>query len=105
MAEFAARELGARSAAVLTERDDGYSEGLPQTFTNNFGALGGRVARQFYMPGDRDFTAPLTAIAQAMPTVLTLVLLPTVYSLMDDLSQFARRVVALARAMRTMERV
>ncbi len=29
---------------------------------------------------------------------LTLVLMPTMYSLMDDLSQFAKRVVAVARA-------
>ena len=34
----------------------------------------------------------------SISTILTLVLLPTMYSLMDDLSQFARRVVALSRA-------
>ena len=34
----------------------------------------------------------------SISTVLTLVLLPTVYSLMDDLSHFAKRVTAVARA-------
>ena len=34
----------------------------------------------------------------SISTILTLVLLPTVYSLMDDLSQFAKRVTAVARA-------
>ena len=33
----------------------------------------------------------------SISTILTLVLLPTMYSLLDDLSQFTRRVVAVAR--------
>ena len=33
----------------------------------------------------------------SVSTILTLVLLPTVYSLMDDLSLFTKRVVATAR--------
>ncbi len=71
MAEFAARELGASRAAILTHRGDVYSEGLSQTFTDNFGALGGHVvAHQFYMSGETDFTAQLTAIARAAPDVV-----------------------------------
>ena len=71
MAEFAVQALGARSAAVLTESGDVYSEGLSQTFVDNFGSLGGHVAvHQFYMSGQTDFTAQLTAIAPSMPDVV-----------------------------------
>ena len=71
MAEFAVQALGARSAAVLTERGNVYSEGLSQTFVDNLGLLGGHVAvHQFYMSGQTDFTAQLTAIVPSMPDVV-----------------------------------
>lgn len=70
MATFATQDLGARTAAVLTRRESIYSEGLSQTFIDNFTALGGEVVHaQFYMRGDTDFTAQLTAIAEAPPDV------------------------------------
>jgi branched-chain amino acid transport system substrate-binding protein len=71
MATFAVRDLGAKTAAVLTRRESLYSEGLSQTFIDNFTALGGEVVHaQFYMRGDTDFTAQLTAIAEATPDVI-----------------------------------
>ncbi len=73
MAEFAVQTLSANTAAILTHKGDVYSEGLSQIFADNFGELGGQVAaHQFYMAGDTDFTAQLTAIAQAAPDVVFL---------------------------------
>ena len=71
VAAFAMQDLGTQTAAVLTHKDDVYSEGLSQTFINNFTAHGGRVvADEFYAAGDTDFTAQLTAIAEAAPDVI-----------------------------------
>ena len=73
MATFATQDLEAKTAAVLTRRESLYSEGLSQTFIDNFTALGGEVVHaQFYMRGDTDFTAQLTAIADAAPDVFFL---------------------------------
>ena len=73
MATFATQDLGAKTAAVLTRRESLYSEGLSQTFIDNFTALGGEVVHaQFYMRGDTDFTAQLTAIAESAPDVFFL---------------------------------
>ena len=71
MAEFAIQELGAGRVAVLTERGSIYSEGLSQTFVDNFGALGGHVAaHQFYMSGETDFASQLIAVTSSMPDVV-----------------------------------
>ena len=71
MAAFALQDLEAKTAAVLTHKGDVYSEGLSQTFINNFTAHGGQVvADEFYAAGDTDFTAQLTAIAEAAPDVI-----------------------------------
>ena len=71
VAAFAMQELGAQTAAVLTHKDDVYSEGLSQTFIDNFTVHGGRVvADEFYAAGDTDFTAQLTTIADAAPDVI-----------------------------------
>ena len=68
---FAMQDLGAKTAAVLTHKGDVYSEGLSDTFIDNFTAHGGEVvADEFYVAGDTDFTAQLTAIAAAMPDVI-----------------------------------
>ena len=73
MATFATQDLEAKTAAVLTRRESLYSEGLSKTFIDNFTALGGEVVgAQFYMRGDNDFTAQLTAIADAAPEVFFL---------------------------------
>ena len=73
MATFATQDLEAKTAAVLTRRESLYSEGLSQTFIDNFTALGGKVVHaQLYMRGDTDFTAQLTAVAEAAPDVFFL---------------------------------
>ena len=71
VATFAMQDLGAQTAAVLTHRNDVYSEGLSQTFIDNFTVDGGEVvADEFYAAGDTDFTVQLTAIAEAAPEVI-----------------------------------
>ena len=71
MAQFAVEELEAQTAAVLTHTGDVYSEGLSQTFIDNFTAYSGEiVAEQSYMAGDTEFAAQLTAIADAAPDVV-----------------------------------
>ena len=71
VAAFAMQDLGAQTAAVLTHKGDVYSEGLSQTFIDNFTIHGGRVvADEFYAAGDTDFTAQLTVIAAATPDVI-----------------------------------
>ena len=71
MAAFAFQDLEAQTAAVLTHKGDVYSEGLSQTFIDSFNAHGGQVvADEFYAAGDTDFTAQLTAIADAAPDVI-----------------------------------
>jgi branched-chain amino acid transport system substrate-binding protein len=70
MARFAAQDLGAKTAAVLTRSESLYSGGLSQTFIDNFTASGGEVVgAEFYARGDTDFTALLTTIAESAPDV------------------------------------
>ena len=71
MAAFAMQDLEAQTAAVLTHKGDVYSEGLSQTFIDNFMARGGEVvADEFYTAGETDFTAQLTTIAEAAPEII-----------------------------------
>ncbi len=70
MAGFAVQELGATTAAVLTETDSAYSQGLTDVFVETFTAQRGTIAiRQFYEAGTTDYTEQLTAIAAIDPPV------------------------------------
>ena len=70
MADFAMQELGAMTAAVLTETGNAYSEGLSNIFVEDFTAQGGTIAvQQFYETGATDFTQQLLAIAAVEPAV------------------------------------
>lgn len=70
MSNFAIQELGAMTAAVLTERGENYSEDLSDTFIEQFTALGGTVAvREFYETDAADFTEQLMAIVAVEPAV------------------------------------
>lgn len=70
MANFAIQELGAKTAAVLTETDDSYSEELSDAFIENFAAQGATITtQQFYAMGTIDFTDQLTEIAASDPAV------------------------------------
>lgn len=70
MADFAIQELGAMTAAVLTETGSSYSEGLSTAFIEDFTAQGGTIAAHpFYETGTTDFTEQLLAIAAVEPAV------------------------------------
>ena len=70
MADFATQELGAMTAAVLTETGNTYSEGLSNVFIEDFTVHGGTIAvHQFYEMGATDFTEQLVAIAAVDPAV------------------------------------
>ena len=70
MVDFAMQELGATSAAVLTETGDTYSEGLSNAFIEDFEAQGGLIAtHQFYSTGAVDYSDQLRVIAAVDPSV------------------------------------
>lgn len=70
MANYAVQELTATTAAVLTEMDNNYSEGLSSTFIEGFTAQGGTIAvHQYYNTGATDFTEQIMAIAAFEPNV------------------------------------
>ena len=68
MAQFARADLGVRTVAMLTLRDDVYTEGISEFFATNFSQLGGSVvADVFYDSGTTDFTDLLKGIADLRP--------------------------------------
>ena len=70
MANFAIQKLDATTAAILTETGNSYSEGLSDTFIEQFTALGGTIAaQQFYEADATDFTKQLTVIVAVDPPV------------------------------------
>ena len=70
MANLAGEELNAKTAAVLTETGDSYSEELSKAFIADFAAQGGNIAtQQFYVSGATDFTLQLTEINAVDPPV------------------------------------
>ena len=70
MAGFAVQELGAMTAAVLTETDSAYSQGLTDVFIEEFTAQGGTIEVDlFYEAGTTDFTEQLITIAAVEPAI------------------------------------
>lgn len=71
IAQFAARTLNAKRAAILVDRRNAYSTGLEQFIGSSFAKLGGQiVATQSYQEGDNDFYAQLTSIKGSNPDVI-----------------------------------
>jgi branched-chain amino acid transport system substrate-binding protein len=71
IAQFAARTLGAKNAAIMVDRKNDYSTGLEKVISETFTKLGGRiVATQSYQEGDQDFNAQLTSLKGANPEVI-----------------------------------
>ena len=70
MAQFARLDHGLATAALLTLRDDVYTEGISEFFAENFERLGGTVvANAFYDDGTTDFSDLLAGIADLRPDV------------------------------------
>jgi branched-chain amino acid transport system substrate-binding protein len=71
LATFAANELKARRAAILTDIQQDYSVGLSDSIAAQFRALGGTVLPPVsYSSGDADFRAVLTQIRGQRPDVI-----------------------------------
>jgi len=71
IAQFAAKSLGAKTAAIMVDRKNDYSTGLEKVISETFTKLGGKmVATQSYQEGDQDFNAQLTSLKGSNPEVL-----------------------------------
>lgn len=71
IAQFAARTLNAKRAAIMVDRKNDYSTGLERFITSTFTKLGGQmVATTSYQEGDQDFNAQLTSIKGSNPEVI-----------------------------------
>lgn len=71
IAQFAAKTLGAKTAAIMVDRKNDYSTGLEKVINETFTKFGGKiVATQSYQEGDQDFNAQLTSLKGANPEVI-----------------------------------
>ena len=71
IAQFAAKSLNAKSAAIMVDRKNDYSTGLEKVISEVFTRMGGKiVATQSYQEGDQDFNAQLTSLKGANPEVI-----------------------------------
>src|SRR5215813_13030566 len=71
IAQFAAKSLNAKTAAIMVDRKNDYSTGLEKVINETFTKLGGKiVAVQSYQEGDQDFNAQLTSLKGANPEVI-----------------------------------
>ena len=71
IAQFAARTLGKKRAAIMVDRKNDYSTGLEKVINATFTKMGGEmVVTQSYQAGDQDFNAQITSIKGANPDVI-----------------------------------
>ncbi|HEX8889111.1 MAG TPA: ABC transporter substrate-binding protein [Pyrinomonadaceae bacterium] len=71
MAKYAADNLKAKTAAILSEDNSDYSRALAQSFEENFVKLGGQVTeKQSYAPTDQDFKKQLEPLRSSNPDVI-----------------------------------
>lgn len=71
MADYAVNKVGAKTAAILYESGNDYSEGLKAAFEAKAKELGLQVvATEAFATGDKDYNAQMTKIANANPDVV-----------------------------------
>ncbi|MDR0388091.1 MAG: ABC transporter substrate-binding protein [Treponema sp.] len=74
MANYAFRDLNAKTAVIVQEVSNDYSVGLAKFFSDNFKALTGNANAVLttvnYNTGDQDFSAQLTSIRSLNPDVI-----------------------------------
>ncbi|MDO5713405.1 MAG: ABC transporter substrate-binding protein [Tissierellia bacterium] len=74
MANYAAKDLGAKKAAMITDVQSDYAVGLSKFFTDAFKKITGDdnsiVATANYNSGDKDFSAQLTSVSGSNPDVI-----------------------------------
>jgi len=71
-AKFAAETLKAKNAAILYDVGNDYSVGLTENFEATFAAAGGKVTKESYATGEKDFNAQITKIKNQNPDVVYL---------------------------------
>ncbi len=72
VAQFAANDLKAKTAAILFDKANDYSFGLKSNFEETFVALGGTVVAESYTGDTKDFNAQIANIKSAKPDVIFL---------------------------------
>ena len=71
LADYVAKTLNIKTAALLTDVKSDYSQGLGHYFEERFTQLGGKiVARASYANGDSDFKAQLSSVKGSNPQIL-----------------------------------
>lgn len=71
MADFATKELKAKTAVIYVDNSSDYSKGLQKFFKETFTASGGKIlAEESYQQKDTDFKAVLTLIKEKNPDVV-----------------------------------
>lgn len=92
-ANYAMKDLGKKTAAIMFDNANDYSKGLADAFEASFTAAGGTITnKEAYSTGDTDFSATLTKIKESNPEVL---FLPDYYS---TVSLIAKQVRSLGMA-------
>lgn len=89
MANFAAKDLNLKNAAVLIDTTSDYSKGLAKNFKDTYGKLGGKIVEEeAYQSKDTDFMAVLTKIKASNPQ---LIFLPGYYEEVGLIAKQARQ--------------
>lgn len=87
VAQFAAKTLKAKTAAILFDNTNDYSKGLKENFKKKFEELGGKTVEESYATSDKDFNAQLTKIKGTNPDVL---FIPDYYSAVSLIAKQVR---------------
>jgi branched-chain amino acid transport system substrate-binding protein len=88
MADYVAKTLGVKTAAILTDVKNDYSVFLGRDFERRFTEDGGKiVAKASYSNGDSDFRSQLTSIKPSNPQILWV---PGYYTDVGQIAQQAR---------------
>lgn len=67
-AQFAYKDLGAKTAAIYTDTSSDYAKGLAASFKKAFTEMGGKiVSEESYVQNDTDFRSTLTRMKSANP--------------------------------------
>lgn len=90
IAKYSTENLGAKTMAVLYNKDSDYSIGIAEAAKTQFESNGGKVVEYVsYNEGDKDFSAQLTNIKGSNPDVLVL---PDYYSVVGVIADQARKI-------------
>jgi branched-chain amino acid transport system substrate-binding protein len=88
MAEFAAKELGLKRAAITYNKSNDYSVGLAASFRETFQKLGGTVVAEVnFAKDDTEFSALISRVAAAAPDC---VFIPAYYNEVGTMLKQAR---------------